>query len=389
MASSGNRPRLLVVEALCAGVVRGAPVGVLCEGLSMAMAVAEDFQRAGYGVDLLIDDGVLGRLAWRPHTSYSLRVVSGISLQELAAMSRGYDCIYVIAPESDGILAGILRKLETAYVNSSPEAVEEAADKAELRSRLAGRGVMVPESITVARGGVAEAVRWARDVGYPVVVKARVGVGCEGLRLVSCREALEEALHATLARHGEAVVQRFVKGVPASVSLVTGDATIPLTLNRQFISLSRGAYLGGYTPMRHRLARAALEAARRAVEAFRGLRGYVGVDLVLSEEGPFVVEVNPRLTVSYIGVRRVLKANPAELIVRPRERRPAKRGITAYFRKVSVPSWPAGIEAAAPPVIERGRLHAIGIVTGGLAREAAMRFRRSLSTYQRPRRSAM
>ncbi|NIV10374.1 MAG: ATP-grasp domain-containing protein, partial [Aliifodinibius sp.] len=62
----------------------------------------------------------------------------------------------------------------------------------------------------------------------------------------------------------------------------------------------------------HPLLEEALETAQRTVELLRGLRGYVGVDMVLTNDEPVVVEVNPRLTTSYIGLRKVINFNLAQ-----------------------------------------------------------------------------
>ena len=43
--------------------------------------------------------------------------------------------------------------------------------------------------------------------------------------------------------------------------------------------------------------------ARRTCRGLPGLKGYVGVDVVLTDTDAFVIEVNPRLTTSYLGVR--------------------------------------------------------------------------------------
>ena len=50
--------------------------------------------------------------------------------------------------------------------------------------------------------------------------------------------------------------------------------------------------------------------------AIPGLWGYVGVDLVIGDNGPVVLEVNPRLTTSYIGLSRSIGHNVAELLLR-------------------------------------------------------------------------
>ena len=61
------------------------------------------------------------------------------------------------------------------------------------------------------------------------------------------------------------------------------------------------------------------EQAQRIAEALPGLWGYVGVDLVLSAAGPMVLEVNPRLTTSYAGLREAIGANPAAFVLQLRD----------------------------------------------------------------------
>ena len=60
----------------------------------------------------------------------------------------------------------------------------------------------------------------------------------------------------------------------------------------------------------------ACELAQRAVALVPGLRGYVGVDLVLGEETCWLIEINPRVTTSYVGLRRVVGLNMAAAIWR-------------------------------------------------------------------------
>ena len=65
-------------------------------------------------------------------------------------------------------------------------------------------------------------------------------------------------------------------------------------------------YRGGRVPQP--LPAGVIDLATRAVACVPGLRGYVGVDLVLGDQ-PLVIEINPRLTTSYIGLRRLARFN--------------------------------------------------------------------------------
>jgi predicted ATP-grasp superfamily ATP-dependent carboligase len=99
--------------------------------------------------------------------------------------------------------------------------------------------------------------------------------------------------------------------VAASVSLIAdGRHAVALTVNAQSVRASRPfSYGGGRTPLDHPLAMRAVQTAERTCQALPGLRGYIGVDLVLTELEAVVIEVNPRLTTSYLGVRSALEGN--------------------------------------------------------------------------------
>jgi predicted ATP-grasp superfamily ATP-dependent carboligase len=68
-------------------------------------------------------------------------------------------------------------------------------------------------------------------------------------------------------------------------------------------------------PFEHQQKEAAYAVAKRVVEAIGGLRGYVGVDMILSGERIFVVDVNARLTTSFVGLRKVAGFNVAMALV--------------------------------------------------------------------------
>ena len=72
-----------------------------------------------------------------------------------------------------------------------------------------------------------------------------------------------------------------------------------------------------------------MKLARAAIECVPGLLGYVGVDLVLgdAEDGctllNYAIEINPRLTTSYIGLRALADFNIAEMMLRVATGEPA------------------------------------------------------------------
>jgi len=124
---------------------------------------------------------------------------------------------------------------------------------------------------------------------------------------------LRDAVDITRRANGSEslLLQRYVTGTAASVSLLAdGRRAVALTVNAQSVRASTPfSYRGGKTPLDHPLAGKAVETALRTCQAFPGLRGYVGVDVVLTESEAVVIEVNPRLTTAYLGVRSALAGN--------------------------------------------------------------------------------
>jgi len=162
----------------------------------------------------------------------------------------------------------------------------------------------------------------ARELGYPIVVKPARGAGCEGVSLACDDRGLVQAAAAARGTDGKAclVLQRYISGVAASVSLLAdGRRAVALTANGQSMRSRDGttsrpfAYRGGTTPLEHPLARQACAEAVRACEAIPGLRGYIGVDFVLTKSEAVVIEMNPRLTTAYLGVRSAIDANVAAM----------------------------------------------------------------------------
>jgi predicted ATP-grasp superfamily ATP-dependent carboligase len=152
-----------------------------------------------------------------------------------------------------------------------------------------------------------------------MVVKPGRGAGCDGVRLARNQRELRAAIEGLTGRGGRScrtqtaddgvLVQQYIRGMAASVSLISnGRRVVPLSINAQTIRRGRAfSYRGGCTPLDHPLAARGIAAAIRACETLRNLRGYIGVDLVLTGTDAVVIEVNPRLTTAYLGVRAAVR----------------------------------------------------------------------------------
>ena len=225
------------------------------------------------------------------------------------------DAFWMIAPETDGILASLCRLGEHSgclSLNSSVTAVGCAASKLRTIVRLEQSGLLCVPGWTAAQcrsPGWRE--RTAGRVPEQVVLKPDDGVGCENMRLVTVSQA------PLMIRDSE-MAQPYVSGAAASLSLLYGDGSCRLVgVNKQEIEYRDGQFslracvVNG---LRDKTGELAL-LGQRIGEAIPGLAGYVGVDYLMCDDGIRIVEVNPRLTVSYAGLRRSLGVNPAACVL--------------------------------------------------------------------------
>jgi tyramine---L-glutamate ligase len=234
------------------------------------------------------------------------------------ALLKRCDAALIIAPETAGVLAALTAHAECAGVallGSSSSAVTIAGNKASCHKVFRKARLRTPVTHSVKLPSV---LRTAKKMNYPLVIKPVDGIGCEGVCFVESPTDLAAAVKTARRStdNDQVVLQSFVPGTHVSASLlVAGNRCLPLSLNLQLIKAgSPFKYMGSQVPFDHPVGKLGVELACSAVRAIPGLSGYVGVDLVLSESAAYLIEVNPRLTTSYIGLRQVISMNLARAI---------------------------------------------------------------------------
>ncbi len=296
------------------------PASLVREGSAMIGALASDLQRiAGCKVFALRDPRIV-QLALG-----NCEIVDVLSRfehdDEFGRLATDADATILIAPELDGILGKLARRVVAAggrLMSPSPEFIRIAANKQRTCDALVAAGVPVP------MGRVLESDEpLPGDFEYPAVVKPLDGAGSQDTYFVRSRHDLAPA-YAWQRR-----IERYVPGMAASVATLCGpNKTLGLTPCQQRISDDgHMRYLGGQLPIVAGLAVRASKLAERAIAALPQAIGYVGVDMVLGREADgsedCVIEVNPRLTTSYVGLRAATRSNLAEAMLQISQGEPA------------------------------------------------------------------
>lgn len=220
------------------------------------------------------------------------------------------DAVLIIAPETDGVLAKLTQlaeRLNKLVLGCKAFAIELAGDKWLSYQRFISHHIPTLETYL--------ATALLSPIEGPFVAKRRDGAGCDDIAIFKDIRELRAGLIGRELTH---IVQPYQKGEPASFSMLCkNDKAYLLSCNRQHIENNRGrlSYLGGVLNDMDEHREAFNTIAQKIIQAIPGLNGYVGVDLIVHQSKYFVLEVNPRLTTSYVALHQACGFNPAQLLL--------------------------------------------------------------------------
>lgn len=313
--------KILVFEYICGGGLAGQslPPSLAAEGGMMLQALVDDLK---FLPNIQLSVPLDARCAKPALLAENEIVVVGFGrdiMAMLPALLVEVDLFWPIAPESDGILqslAELAAACNTETLLSDSATLRICADKWATYGELAKHRLPVVETRLFGDG----AEGWVGDV----VVKIADGVGCQDSFIVNA-DHLPAAV-AALREPDRYIIQPYQSGQAASLSCLfrKGQGWL-LCCNQQQIVLDqgrfslRGCLVNVDNPKRNFYRHLVAAIA----EALPGLWGYIGIDLIeTAGVGPLVLEINPRLTTSYVGIRRATGINVAEQVLRLRDTEP-------------------------------------------------------------------
>lgn len=345
--------RIVVLEwisggGLTATPIEQIPISLRSEGWAMLQQVALGLARCGYAVEVCLDS------RWRSTASGQQLAqqcsVTSVSQwkQELpehwCTLACECDLAIVIAPEIDGLLERVLDQLQTAgarLANCRSPFLRAACDKRLTAELLVEFGVLHPATCPLSDLTDAWLDQHESSSGR-WMMKPYDGAGCDALKIFSGQDLRGSYPSLKCTSHANrAIIQPFVEGTSYSRSAIVDRAGdwhwLPL-VTQDFEQVSAAAngtsgmelkYLGGRVlpsdAASYLDAHAGLrfnidvlnQTLTHAVTALgAGAMGWVGVDLVYSDGAWIVIEINPRLTTSMLGLARASHDRVLDQLVR-------------------------------------------------------------------------
>ena len=237
------------------------------------------------------------------------------------------DAALVVAPETAGILTHLTQLIESQSVHNlgcSSQAVQLTSDKLQTYHALIKAQILTIPSYLATDTHIP----FVKETAY--IVKPIDGAGCDDTLLFDDAEALQRWISAQqkLAESSsdnhlvQKIIQPYIQGQAASFSMLckAGKAWL-LSCNAQTIQLhaqgeySALSYAGSSVNAFTQYYDAFSALANQIVANIPGLNGYVGVDVIIQDAAIYVVEINPRITTSYVGLHQSNKQNPARLLL--------------------------------------------------------------------------
>jgi predicted ATP-grasp superfamily ATP-dependent carboligase len=296
--------KILVYEHITSGALCEEPLPstLLKEGNAILQALLNDLAE-NQGIQAVILRDFRLDIPLNIHRCHYIRDLNEFRHRWLACLDY-VDAVLPIAPETAGLLAEIqawVLKAGKRLLGCHPEATAIAASKSRTAECLAATGLTIAPTT------------WLRDwqpdncIEDALICKPDDGAGCADVLYFEGATALSAwKQRRSPAAWENYIVQPYFQGTAASLCLLCGEAEARLLcVNQQQIYIEDGAM------PQQKLSRETVQSiADTIARALPGLWGFVGVDLILDPQ-PRVLEINPRLTTSYVGLREAYGINPA------------------------------------------------------------------------------
>jgi predicted ATP-grasp superfamily ATP-dependent carboligase len=340
--------KITVLEYLCCGGLVGLPVStetegssdsqmraLLCEGLEMWNAVVLDLVACGCNVTSVIDPHVRQWIEKddNPLTDEKVNLTdfdSAHSLEEnWSQASLGADRVVVIAPEIDDILVNVIKHLRSkkfVVVAPSQHFLRVASDKWQTFQAL-GEHIQQPNTWLACDIDPYDSGVSPPELGF--VLKPRDGAGGGGCQRVESQDQLKKAID-NLENPAQWIVQEWRDGRHCSVAMLVDEygTCRVLGATEQLLRFDETGfhYLGARGPLAKHEIHGIENWCQQVLALIPGAFGWIGIDYIATESNDLesqeivptnlsrsemycstrtLIEINPRLTTSYLLYRQV------------------------------------------------------------------------------------
>ncbi len=119
------------------------------------------------------------------------KLIEAIKKTKSEAVHPGYGFL-----SENAEFAEAVKKTGAVFIGPSPQAIRSMGDKVEAKSIMQAQGIPIVPGVTTALEDLSHLKKAAKDIGFPLILKAAAGGGGRGMRVVHEESELEKAFEA-------------------------------------------------------------------------------------------------------------------------------------------------------------------------------------------------
>jgi predicted ATP-grasp superfamily ATP-dependent carboligase len=339
--------KILVFEYITGGGFnkQELPDSLAGEGRLMLQALLDNLRSYAEGdgitVFVMLDSRVNGSINTAGFDTVIIKPEQN-SHEEFARLALHCDAVWPIAPEFDGILQTLCQTVELSgktLLTSPASAVAVTGNKFNTYQHLKQHHIATVPTLMFTGAGWdsnSDALHLAQELAElslasPVrkveqwLVKPVDGVGCIDNYILTDRQDFEQMN----LQKGHYVIQPHIQGKKTSLSCLfkEGCGWLLCTNLQQFDIINQQYHLSKIIVNDDSDLSVYQDLVDNIAHALPELWGYVGIDLIETPEQLLVLEINPRLTTSFVGIDAALGINVAENILQLLKGKPTLKAV--------------------------------------------------------------
>jgi predicted ATP-grasp superfamily ATP-dependent carboligase len=314
------------------------PSSLFCEGFAMLRSLVDDFKKLDFHLITLLDHRIEYLSSLLNVNSIEVVSPSDNFLELYKSLVLKSDYCFVIAPEFSNILLNlsqIVKKSNRKLLSVDLSGIKIASSKHKTYEYFLENKLKTPPTYLIPLKEEYPDLKFLKrkvmDLDFPLIIKPDDGVGAESIYMLKSQKDLEslvERFKEKFERSRKYVIQTYIDGTPLSLSLLNFNRSKPrvnpilLSINTQELLIEDNKkdseYFGGYTPyweyggIKKKISRI-INSAK-----FPEFSSFFGIDFILRKDEVIFIEINPRLTTPYVGLRKILPYNLMELLMEKR-----------------------------------------------------------------------
>ena len=313
------------------------PLSLFCEGYAMLRTTIEDFKKLGFQIITLLDKRISHLARYLKTDMVKFVKPEDDYLKIYTKCVKKSPFCFIIAPEFSKHLYNltkIAKNLNKKILSIDLSGVWLGTSKLETYKYFIANKVNTPKSYRIPlKGGKMDVdfiLQKFEQFDCSLIMKPEDGAGSELIYHFTTKDQilqLFERAKTNLDIARSYIVQEFIDGDDLSISIINRTTSekintmdqIILSINAQNVqnidSNKDSLYLGGFTPVEnYKVLKKKFEKILKSMD-LTSFQGYFGIDFIKKADNSIhFIEINPRLTTSYIGIRNILDFNPLEFL---------------------------------------------------------------------------